>query len=138
MQLVALFSHAQGCANGLLHGVTKNYVAEHNTLRKEQLHDDMKSYGSETEAICPFCSEATGHKHGSMQHRKVMWQDQYSATWCSPALQAVYSKQAENLLVGKTKSYWTNNTMPKFLQKLYNSFTVSCGQDTPRLLSLIR
>jgi hypothetical protein len=112
MQLVALFSHAQGCANGLLHGVTKNYVAEHNTLRKEQLHDDMKSYGSETEAICPFCSEAPGHKHGSMQHRKVMWQDQYSAIWCSPALQAVDSKQAENLLVGKTKSYWTNNNYP--------------------------
>ena len=110
MQLVALFSHAQGCANGLFHGVTKNYVADHNPLREAHLHDDMKSYGSETEAICPFCSEATGHKHGSMQHRKVMWQDQYSAIWCSPALQAVDSKQAENLLVGKTKNYWTNNT----------------------------
>src|SRR6266516_1291407 len=64
-----------------------------------------KSYGSETEAICPFSGEAAGHKHGSMQHRKVMWQDQYSATWCSPTVQAVYSKQAENLSVGKTKSY---------------------------------
>jgi len=39
-----------------------------------------------------------------------MWQDQYGATGCSPALQAVDSKQAENLLVGKTKSYWTNNS----------------------------
>jgi len=27
----------------------------------------------------------------------------------SPALQAVDSKPAENLSVGKTKSYWTNN-----------------------------
>ena len=80
MQLVALFSHAQSCANGLFHSVTKNYVAEHNTLREAHLHDDMKSYESENEAICPFCSEAAGHKHGSMQHRKVMWQDQYSAT----------------------------------------------------------
>jgi hypothetical protein len=110
MQLVALFSHAQSCANGLFHSVTKIYVAEHNPLREVHLHDDMKSYGSETEAMGSFCSEAAGHKHGSMQHRKVMWQDQYSATWCSPALQAVYSKQADNLLVGKTKSYWTNNT----------------------------
>ena len=112
MQLVALFSHAQGCANGPFHGAAKNDAAEHNAVREGHLHDDMKSYGSETEAICPFCSEAPGHKHGSMQHRKVMWQDQYSATWCSPALQAVYSKQAENLLVGKTKSYWTNNNYP--------------------------
>ena len=105
MQLVALFSHAQSCANGLFHLVTKNNVAEHNSLREAHLHDAMKSYGSETEAMCPFCSEAAGHKHGSMQHRKVMWQDQYSATGCSPALQAVDSKQAEKLLVGKTKSY---------------------------------
>src|SRR6059036_129880 len=44
-----------------------------------------------------------------MLHRKIMWRDRYSATGCSPALQAVDSKQAENLLVGKTKSYWTNN-----------------------------
>ncbi len=45
-----------------------------------------------------------------MLHRKIMWQNQHSAIWCSPALQTVYSKQAENLSVGKTKSYWTNNS----------------------------
>jgi len=44
-----------------------------------------------------------------MLHRKIMWRDRYSATGCSPALQTVNSKQAENLSVGKTKSYWTNN-----------------------------
>jgi hypothetical protein len=32
-----------------------------------------------------------------------MGQDQDSATGCSPALQAVYGKQAEHLSVGKTK-----------------------------------
>jgi hypothetical protein len=57
-----------------------------------------------------------------------MWQDQYSATWCSPALQAVYSKQAENLLVGKTKSYWTNNSRLLFLI-LYNQANTDITYD---------
>jgi hypothetical protein len=65
-----------------------------------------------------FFWEAVGHKHGLMLHRKFMWLDRYSATGCSSALQAVDSKQAENLSVGKTKSYWTNNNnalaMPGF------------------------
>jgi len=69
----------------------------------------MNGYGSEIDASPPFCWETAGHKHGSMLHRKFMWRDQYSATGCSPALQAVDSKQAENLSVGKTKSYWTND-----------------------------
>ena len=110
MQLVALFSHAQGCANGLLHGVTKNEVAEHNTLREAQLHDDMKSYESKTEAIAPFSGEAAGHKNGPMLHRKVMWQDQPTPHDTNPLNRLTYRKQAENLSVGKTKSYWTNNT----------------------------
>src|SRR5215813_7361494 len=57
------------------------------------------------DASPPFFWEAVGHKHGLMLHRKIMWRDRYSATGCSPALQAVDSKQAENLSVGKTKSY---------------------------------
>src|SRR6516225_2973860 len=69
----------------------------------------MNGYGSEMDAGPPFFWEAVGHQHGLMLHRKIMWRDRYSATGCSPALQAVDSKQAENLLVGKTKSYWTNN-----------------------------
>ena len=69
----------------------------------------MNGYGSEIDASPPFFWEAIGHKHGLMLHRKIMWRDRYSATGCSPALQAVDSKQAENLSVGKTKSYWTNN-----------------------------
>ena len=69
----------------------------------------MNGYGSEMNARPPFFWEAVGHKHGLMLHRKIMWRDRYSATGCSPALQAVDSKQAENLSVGKTKSYWTNN-----------------------------
>ena len=73
----------------------------------------MKNYGSEPEAIVPFPGEAAGHKHGHMLHRKFMWQDRHSATQRSPTVQAVYSKQAENLLVGKTKSYWTNNTIAR-------------------------
>ena len=112
VQHAAPFSHAQGCANGSLHGAAKYYESGNNALRAAHLHDDMKSYGSETEAICLFSGEAAVHKHGSTQHRKIMWQDQYSATWCSPTVQAVYSKQAENLSVGKTKSYWTNNIIP--------------------------
>src|SRR5262249_28800295 len=70
----------------------------------------MKGYGSEMDVSPPFFWETAGHKHGSMLHRKFMWRDQYKATGCSPALQAVDSKQAENLSVGKTKSYWTNDT----------------------------
>jgi len=70
----------------------------------------MNGYGSEMDAGPPFFWEAVGHKHGLMLHRKIMWRDRYSATRCSPALQAVDSKQAENLSVGKTKSYWTNNS----------------------------
>ena len=109
-QQAAPFSNAQGCANGLFHSATKNYMADHNTMREAQLHDDRKSYGSEPEAIFPFPGEAAGHKNGPLLHRKFMWQDRHSATQRSPTVQAVYSKQAENLLVGKTKSYWTNNT----------------------------
>ena len=75
----------------------------------------MNGYGSEMDASPPFFWEAVGHKQGFMLHRKIMWRDLHSATGCSPALQAVDSKQAENLLVGKTKSYWTNNTLPAFL-----------------------
>jgi len=69
----------------------------------------MDGYGSEMDVSPPFFWEAVGHKHGLMLHRKIMWRDRYRATGCSPALQAVDSKQAENLSVGKTKSYWTNN-----------------------------
>jgi hypothetical protein len=57
------------------------------------------------DASSPLFWEAVGHKHGRMLHRKMMWRDRYSATGGSPALQAVDSKQAENLSVGKTKSY---------------------------------
>ena len=38
-----------------------------------------------------------------------MWQDHHSATWCSPTVQAVYSKHAENVSVGKTQRYWANH-----------------------------
>ena len=97
MQLVALFSHAQGCANGLLHGVTKNDVAEHNTLREAQLHDDMKSYGSETEAICPFCSEAAGHIHTTRENHP-MNQEVFAGQWkhIRGELQAWWGKLAES------------------------------------------
>jgi len=54
VQQAAPFSHDQGCANGPFHDAAKNYVAEHNTLRKAHLHNDMKGYGSETDAISPF------------------------------------------------------------------------------------
>src|SRR5262249_62379575 len=70
----------------------------------------MNGYGSEMDASPPFYWEAVGHKHGLMLHRKIMWRDRYSATGCSPALQGVDSKKAENLLVGKKKSYLENNT----------------------------
>ena len=46
----------------LLHDATKNYTADHNTMREAQLHDDRKSYRSEPEAIFPFSGEAAGHK----------------------------------------------------------------------------
>src|SRR5207237_2712360 len=85
-------------------------MADHNTVKEAHLHDDVKSSESETDAIFPFPGEAAGHKHGSMRHRKVMWQDQHRATECSPTVQAVYSKQAENLSVGKMKSYGTDNS----------------------------
>jgi len=81
VQLVAPFSHVEVCANGPFHGATKNDVAEHNTMREEHLHDTMKSYGSEIDAICPFSDEATGHTNGPMLHRKVIWQDQPHARW---------------------------------------------------------
>ena len=93
----------------LFHGATKNYMTDHNTMRTGHLHDDRKSYGSKPEAIFPFPGEAAGHTNGHMLHRKFMWQDRHSATQRSPTVQAVSSKQAENLLVGKTKSYSTNN-----------------------------
>ena len=48
----------------------------------------------------------------------MMWRDRYSATGGSPALQAVDSKQAENVSVGKTKSYWTNNTHSRRCREL--------------------
>jgi len=73
-------------------------------MREGHLHDDRKSYGSEPEAMFPFPGEAARHKNGPLLHRKFMWQDRHSATQRSPTVQAVYSKQAENLLVGKTKS----------------------------------
>jgi len=77
----------------------------------------MNGYGSEMDASPPFFWEAVGPKHGLMLHRKIMWRDRYSATGCSPALQAVDRKQAENLSVGKTKSYWTNNTLGEYLRR---------------------
>jgi hypothetical protein len=80
VRLAAPFSKNQGCANDPFHRAAKNDVAEHNAMREGHLHDDMKSYGSETEALCPFSGKAAGHKHGSMRHRKMMWQDQHSAT----------------------------------------------------------
>ena len=86
MQQAALFSHAQGCANGPFHDAAKTYMADHNTLRKAHVHDDMKSYESETDEIFPFPGEAAGHKHGHMLHRKFMWQDRHSATQRSPTV----------------------------------------------------
>src|SRR6266704_3439898 len=74
----------------------------------------MNGYGSEMDASPPFFWEAVGHKHGLMLHRKIMWRDRYSATGCSPALQAVDSKQAENLLVQQSfrqvqvYTFWTD------------------------------
>ena len=46
-----------------------------------------------------------------------MWQDQPNANDANPLNRLTYSQQAENLSVGKTKSYWTNNTdgLPAFL-----------------------
>jgi hypothetical protein len=70
----------------------------------------MNGYGSAMDASPPVFWEAVSHKHGLLLHRKIMWWNRYSATGCSPTLQAVDSKQAENLSVGETKSYWTNNS----------------------------
>src|SRR6266581_1561588 len=80
----------------------------------------MNGYGSEMDAGPPFFWEAVGHKHGLMLHRIIMWRDRYSATGCSPALQAVDSKQAENLSVGKTKSYWTNALLTALKKWTFN------------------
>ncbi len=110
VQLVAPFSHAQGCANGPFHGATKNYVTEHNTARKAHLHDDMKGYVAETDAIFPFSGKPLATKNGPMLQRKVIWQDQPNANGANLLNRLTYSQQAENLSVGKTKSYWTNNT----------------------------
>src|SRR5215471_9384496 len=84
----------------------------------------MNGYGSEMDAGPPFFWEAVGHQHGRMLHRKIMWRDRYSATGCSPALQAVDSKQAENLSVGKTKSYETVVKTPG----LSSPCTMECGE----------
>jgi hypothetical protein len=85
-------------------------MADHNTAREAQLHDDRKSYRSETDAIFSFPGEAAGHKNGHMLHRKFMWQDHPTPHGANPLNRLTYSKQAENLFVGKTKSYWTINS----------------------------
>src|SRR5919201_1040375 len=85
-------------------------MTDHNTMREGYLHDDRKSYGSEPEAIFPFPGEAAGHKNGPMLHRKFMWQDHSTPHGSNSLNKLAYRKEAENLLVGKTKSYWTNNT----------------------------
>jgi len=88
VQLAAPFSNDQGSVNGPLYDATKNYMSKHNSTREAHLHEDMKSYESETEEISPFSGEAAGHKHGPMLQRKVMWQDQPNAIWCKPTEQA--------------------------------------------------
>ena len=110
MQHAAPFSNAQDCGKGLFHGATKNYVTDHNTMREQHLHDGRKSYGSESEVIFPFPDEAAGHKNGPMLHRKFMWQDHSNPLSANPLNKLAYRKKVENLLVGKTKSYSTNNT----------------------------
>src|SRR6266446_4845594 len=65
VQHAAPFSHNQGCANSPFHNETKIYGPGHNTIRKAHLHDDMKNYETETDAIAPFSSEAAGHKKWS-------------------------------------------------------------------------
>ena len=110
MQHAAPFSNAQDCGKGLFHGATKNYVTDHNTMREQHLHDGRKSYGSESEVIFPFPDEAAGHKNGPMLHRKFMWQDHSNPLSANPLNKLTYRKKVENLLVGKTKSYSTNNT----------------------------
>ncbi len=110
VQHAAPFSHAQGCANGSLHGAAKYYESGNNALRAAHLHDDMKSYGSETEAMCPFSGKPLDTTMVIMLHRKVMWQDQSTPPGANPLQRLTYSKYVENLSVGKTKSYWTNNS----------------------------
>jgi hypothetical protein len=85
-------------------------MADHNTMRETQLHDDRKSYRSETDAIFPFSGEAAGHTNGHMLHRKFMWQDRSNPHDANPLNKLTYRKQAENLSVGKAKSYSTINT----------------------------
>ena len=105
MQQAAPFSHDQGCANSPFRDATKKYIADYNTAREAHVHDDVKSCGSETDAIFPFPGEAAGHKNGPMLHRKVMWQDQPTPHDTNPLNRLTYRKQAENLSVGNTKSY---------------------------------
>jgi hypothetical protein len=68
VRLAAPFSNNQGCANGPLHDAAKIYAADHNTVREAHLHDDMKSSGSETDAIFTFpggCDRAIPKSHGA-------------------------------------------------------------------------
>ena len=87
-------------------------MTDHNTMIEGHLHDARKSYGSESEAIFPFPGEAAGHKNGPMLHRKFMWQDHSNLHSANSLNKLTYRKKVENLLVGKTKSYWTNNMKP--------------------------
>lgn len=109
MQHAASFSHDQGCANGLFLDATKNYGSGNNALKAVHLHDDMKNYGSEIEAMCPFSGKPLDTTMVIMLHRKVMWQDQSTPPGANPLNRLTHSKQAENLSVGKTKNYGTNN-----------------------------
>ena len=56
-------------------------------------------------AIFPFPGEAARHKNGPMLHRKFMWQDHSNPHSANSLNKLAYRKKAENLLVGKTKSY---------------------------------
>src|SRR5439155_25875421 len=97
MQQAAPFSHDQGCANSPFRDATKKYIADYNTAREAHVHDDVKSCGSETDAIFPFPGEAAGHKNGPMLHRKVMRQNSPNATECQPTEQAALQQVAANL-----------------------------------------
>src|SRR6266446_2019435 len=109
VQHAAPFSHAQGCANGSLHGAAKYYESGNNALRAAHVHAVMKSYGSQTEAMCLFSGKPLDTTMVIMLHRNVMWQDQSTPPGANPLQRLTYSKYVENLSVGKTKSYWTNN-----------------------------